>query len=174
MRMRNASHAFIFIILIAICTYIFKKMLRMFPQSAILNYVVWAAAQLKWGWDCLFIQSFCQPPPYKFNVVDGTGMWPEHDASELGARVFEGESEAVECAVCLCKIEEGEEVRYLRCNHIFHRDCLDRWLATGRNSCPLCRTQVKSAGRRLFDDRYQEVIVFDFFSGRQDRCTWLR
>nr|GMD16891.1 E3 ubiquitin-protein ligase RHA2B-like [Ipomoea batatas] len=166
MRIRNASHAFIFIILIAICTYIFKKMLRMFPQSAILNYVVWAASQLKWAWDCLFIQSFCQPPPYKFNV-DGTGMSPE-----LGARVFGGESEAVECAVCLCKIEEGEEVRDLRCNHIFHRDCLDRWLATGRNSCPLCRTQVKSTGPRLFHDRYQEVIEFDFFSGHRDRCTW--
>ncbi|XP_031100781.1 E3 ubiquitin-protein ligase RHA2B-like [Ipomoea triloba] len=167
MRMRNASHAFIFIILIAICTFIFKKMLRMFPQSAILNYVVLAASHLKLAWDCLFIQSFCPPPPYKFNV-DGTGMSPE-----LGGRVFGGESEAVECAVCLCKIEEGEEVGDLRCNHIFHRDCLDRWLATGRNSCPLCRTQVKSAaGRRLFDDRYREVIEFDFFSGRRDGCTW--
>nr|GLL32088.1 RING-H2 finger protein ATL1-like [Ipomoea trifida] len=132
----------------------------MFPQSAILNYVVWAASHLKWVWDWLLIQSFCQPPPYKFNV-DGTGMSPE-----VGARVFGGESEEVECAVCLCKIEEGEEVRDLRCNHIFHRDCLDRWLATGR-------TQVKSAAcRRLFDDRYQEVIEFDFFSGRRDRCTW--
>nr|GMD13494.1 E3 ubiquitin-protein ligase RHA2B-like [Ipomoea batatas] len=125
----------------------------MFPQSAILNYVVLAASQIKWAWDCLLIQSFCQPPPYKFNV-DGAGMSPE-----LGARVFGGESEAVECAVCLCKIEEGEEVGDLRCNHIFHRDCLDRWLATGRNSCPLCRTQVKSTGRRLFDDRYQEIIL---------------
>ncbi|XP_031100778.1 E3 ubiquitin-protein ligase RHA2B-like [Ipomoea triloba] len=159
MRMRSASQAFIFIILIAICIYIFKKMLRMFPQSAILNYVVWAASHLKWAWDCLLIQSFCH--------VDGTGMWPE-----LGARVFEGESEAEECAVCLCKIEEGEEVGDLRCNHIFHRDYLDRWLATGRNSCPLCRTQVRSAVRRLFDDRYREVIVFDFFSDRRDGCTW--
>nr|GMD21100.1 E3 ubiquitin-protein ligase RHA2B-like [Ipomoea batatas] len=162
MRIRNASHAFIFIILIAICTYIFKKMLRMFPQSAILNYVVWAASQLKWAWDCLFIQSFCQ-----FNV-DGTGMSPE-----LGARVFGGESEAVECAVCLCKIEEGEEVRDLRCNHIFHRACLNRWLGTGHITCPLCRTHVKPAAR-LFEEHLhqQEVIVFDFCSDRRDRCTW--
>nr|GMD19660.1 E3 ubiquitin-protein ligase RHA2B-like [Ipomoea batatas] len=163
MGMRNASHAFTFIILIAICTFIFKKMLRMFPQSAILNYVVWAASHLKLAWDCLFIQSFCQPPPYKFNV-DGA----------VGVRVFEGESDgAVECAVCLCKIEEGEEVRDLKCNHIFHRACLDRWLGTGRVTCPLCRTHVKPPTRRFQDDlHHQEVIVFDFCSHRRDRCTW--
>ncbi|XP_019164599.1 PREDICTED: uncharacterized protein LOC109160807 [Ipomoea nil] len=164
-------HAFIFVFLVIICTYIFKKLLQMFPQSRLLNCVVSVAAQLKWAWDCLLLQSVCQVP-YKFNIVTGI-MSPENAATEVGVRVFEGESDgAVECAVCLCKIEEGEEVRELKCNHIFHRACLDRWVGTGRNSCPLCRTHVKPAARLFGEDLHQEVIVFDFCSDRRDRCTW--
>lgn len=46
------------------------------------------------------------------------------------------------CLVCLCDYEPGDEVRQLsKCNHLFHRQCIDEWLTTGRNSCPLCRGQ---------------------------------
>ncbi|SLM40827.1 Zinc finger, RING/FYVE/PHD-type [Lasallia pustulata] len=46
------------------------------------------------------------------------------------------------CLVCLCDYELGEEVRQLtKCSHLFHRECIDEWLTTGRNSCPLCRGQ---------------------------------
>nr|GMD13493.1 E3 ubiquitin-protein ligase RHA2B-like [Ipomoea batatas] len=161
MRKAPNPHAFIFVFLLIICTYIFKKLLQMFPHSKILICVVSVAAQLKWAWDCLLSQSLCQK------------MSPENGASEVGVRVFEGESNgAVDCAVCLCKIEEGEEVRDLKCKHIFHRACLDRWLGTGRITCPLCRTHVKSPSRRFQDDLHQEVIVFDFCSHRRDRCSW--
>lgn len=44
-----------------------------------------------------------------------------------------------ECAVCLSKIEEGEEMRELRCEHHFHRVCLDRWIGYKGVTCPLCR-----------------------------------
>nr|GMD19658.1 E3 ubiquitin-protein ligase RHA2B-like [Ipomoea batatas] len=169
MRKAPNPHAFIFVFLLIICTYIFKKLLQMFPHSKILICVVSVAAQLKWAWDCLLSQSLCQFP-YKFNVVTGI-MSPENAASEVGVRVFEGESDgAVDCAVCLCKIDEGEEVRDLKCNHIFHRGCLDRWLGTGRITCPLCRTHLKPPTRLLED--HQEVIVFDFCSHRRDRCSW--
>nr|GLL32089.1 uncharacterized protein LOC109160807 [Ipomoea trifida] len=167
--MRNASNAFIFVFFVVICKFIFKKLLQMFPQSKVLNCVVSVATQLKWGWDCLLLQSLCQVP----NVSTGI-MSPENGGSEVGVRVFEGESDgAVECAVCLCKIEEGEEVRDLKCKHIFHRACLDRWLGTGHITCPLCRTHVKPASRLLEEHLHQqEVIVFDFCSDRRDRCTW--
>ncbi|XP_019164602.1 PREDICTED: RING-H2 finger protein ATL40-like [Ipomoea nil] len=170
--MRTASlHAIFFLVLLIIFTYTFKKLLRMFPQSTILNYVVFLLTQLKWSWDHLLRQSFCQFP----GAV--TGASPEVG----GVRVFEGggAKEAVECAVCLCGIEEGEEIRDLRCAHIFHRACLDRWLGTGRMTCPLCRCHVKVAaaaagggGGWVLNDLHEEAIVFDFFSDHRDRCTW--
>ncbi|KAI5783890.1 hypothetical protein DFH27DRAFT_487773 [Peziza echinospora] len=44
------------------------------------------------------------------------------------------------CLVCLSEYETGEECRSLtQCNHVFHKECIDTWLTTGRNSCPLCR-----------------------------------
>ncbi|KAI9824086.1 MAG: hypothetical protein M1832_002154 [Thelocarpon impressellum] len=52
------------------------------------------------------------------------------------------------CLVCLCDYELEEDIRQLaKCAHLYHRDCIDEWLTTGRNSCPLCREQgvVESA-----------------------------
>nr|GLL34057.1 RING-H2 finger protein ATL67-like [Ipomoea trifida] len=173
--MRPASQALSFFFLLIICTFICKKTIKMFPGSAFLNYVVFVATQLKWAWDFLLLQSFCQARPgaalFKFDVaaVSGGG------GAELGVRRFEGGAGEVECAVCLCKIEEGEEVRDLRCEHVFHKVCLDRWLGTGRSTCPLCRNHVKPPRAAALDElhRHQEVIVFDVFGGRRrDRCTW--
>lgn len=44
------------------------------------------------------------------------------------------------CLVCLEEYQLDEELRQLsQCFHAFHRKCIDEWLTTGRNSCPLCR-----------------------------------
>ncbi|KAK7610637.1 hypothetical protein JOL62DRAFT_612406 [Phyllosticta paracitricarpa] len=46
------------------------------------------------------------------------------------------------CLVCLSEYKVDEEARTLvQCGHLFHRECIDQWLTTGRNSCPLCRGQ---------------------------------
>jgi hypothetical protein len=46
------------------------------------------------------------------------------------------------CLVCLSDFERADVARKLAtCHHLFHRECIDQWLTTGRNSCPLCRTQ---------------------------------
>ncbi|XP_068658094.1 RING-H2 finger protein ATL64-like [Aristolochia californica] len=47
--------------------------------------------------------------------------------------------EEVECGVCICKISRGEEIRELRCEHLFHRHCLDGWCGYGNATCPICR-----------------------------------
>ena len=44
----------------------------------------------------------------------------------------------VNCTICL---EECSECVALKCNHTYHKDCIDKWFQTsGSNkSCPLCR-----------------------------------
>ncbi|KAG5603716.1 hypothetical protein H5410_025208 [Solanum commersonii] len=69
----------------------------------------------------------------------------DHEHNELRVTRFEhdnSEESSVECAICLCKIEDGEEVRELNCDHLFHRACLDRWMNCGRMTCPLCRNHL--------------------------------
>ncbi|KAJ9140652.1 hypothetical protein P3X46_031271 [Hevea brasiliensis] len=82
-------------------------------------------------------------------------------------------SEAIECAVCLSKIEHGEEIRESRrCSHIFHKVCLDRWIAHGHMTCPLCRGSL--APRRAISELGVQVLVFKFssFMASDDRDTW--
>ncbi|KAI9507239.1 hypothetical protein F5148DRAFT_981682 [Russula earlei] len=48
------------------------------------------------------------------------------------------------CLICLEEYNLEEDLRLLSCRHVFHKECVDRWLETGRNNCPACRTQVRS------------------------------
>ncbi|KAK4373288.1 hypothetical protein RND71_008672 [Anisodus tanguticus] len=143
----------------------------MFPRSKILNHIVYITAQFKWALNYLLLQSFSHP---YYNIISNKNATiVPHDV--LGVRHFhehDSSDSSIECAVCLCKIEEGEEVRELRCDHLFHKVCLDRWMDSGRKTCPLCRNHLKSPA--VFSELQQEVIVLDLFSGksRRNRCEW--
>ncbi|KAH3742593.1 hypothetical protein Pelo_16015 [Pelomyxa schiedti] len=41
------------------------------------------------------------------------------------------------CPVCLCEYEEGDVLKTLPCLHIYHVECIDRWLKT-KKTCPVC------------------------------------
>merc|ERR1712056_44043 len=58
-------------------------------------------------------------------------------------------STSAACAVCLANLEEGEEARGLPCEHLFHRSCIDAWLAKSRQ-CPICRQAVITSPASAF------------------------
>lgn len=45
------------------------------------------------------------------------------------------------CLICLEDYAPEEHIRVLTCKHAFHQPCVDRWLETGRNNCPACRSK---------------------------------
>ncbi|KAK7857142.1 e3 ubiquitin-protein ligase rha2b [Quercus suber] len=96
-------------------------------------------------------------------------------SEELSINLYKrkpGTSEEVECAVCLCKIGEGEEIRQLRCDHLFHRVCLDRWLGYRRLTCPLCRGSLLPC-TTITEPGVFEVLHFKYSSLTSgDRETW--
>ncbi|KAF9193408.1 hypothetical protein BGZ50_007480 [Haplosporangium sp. Z 11] len=47
--------------------------------------------------------------------------------------------DGTKCLVCMSEYEEGEDMRALKCHHGFHQECIDKWLTTGANKCPVCR-----------------------------------
>ncbi|KAH0681701.1 hypothetical protein KY289_019453 [Solanum tuberosum] len=79
-------------------------------------------------------------------------------------------SQEVECVVCLSQVEEGEEVKELTCNHIFHRVCLERWVGFGHVTCPLCRGLLKSSAIEL--GKCTLVFKFDDLCSRDKRDSW--
>lgn len=49
--------------------------------------------------------------------------------------------ESMSCAVCLSEFCDGEALRKLPCNHMFHVDCCDQWLGRSKR-CPLCMQNI--------------------------------
>ncbi|PWA56172.1 zinc finger, RING/FYVE/PHD-type [Artemisia annua] len=48
----------------------------------------------------------------------------------------------LECAVCLNEFQDHETLRLLpKCNHVFHRECIDTWLVS-HVTCPVCRADL--------------------------------
>ncbi|KAL6226058.1 hypothetical protein ACLB2K_000023 [Fragaria x ananassa] len=92
------------------------------------NFIVQIATQLSWLFNYLLLCSFAihyYEPYYEYESpaeATETTLSTVHYKSPNTAESFEEE-----CAVCLTKIEEGEEIRELRCAHLFHKACLDRW-----------------------------------------------
>ena len=46
-----------------------------------------------------------------------------------------------ECIICLDKIKRNSVITKLKCGHIFHHNCLHKWVNT-KNSCPICRDKI--------------------------------
>ena len=42
------------------------------------------------------------------------------------------------CFICLNEFKENELKRKLKCNHYFHKKCIDKWLKISAR-CPICR-----------------------------------
>ncbi|KAF9275121.1 hypothetical protein BGZ88_002535 [Linnemannia elongata] len=62
-------------------------------------------------------------------------------AQEVQAQQEEFNNGDEECAICLSDFEDGDELRHLYCNHLFHRNCVDRWLV--KNAfCPKCKRGI--------------------------------
>ncbi|KAL2234939.1 RING-H2 finger protein ATL3-like [Sesamum indicum] len=144
-------------------------MLQIMPKSLVLNYMILIATQLKWAWDYILYQSFFQPR------AAGIMLHEHVDNFRVTHYTKDAKSEELEeCAVCLCRIEEGDEVRELRCGHLFHRVCLDRWIGYGHVTCPLCRNNLKPPP--FAAELHHELVVINFYTAatrsRDDGCTW--
>ncbi|XVE98987.1 hypothetical protein REPUB_Repub03eG0157100 [Reevesia pubescens] len=120
---------------------------------------------LKWAWSILLHYSLF--PFHMPEIIAGEdfklGRCNYHSKQESG-------EEVVECAICLCNIDEDDEIRELRCDHLFHKVCLDRWIGYRRSTCPICRSCL--IPRRLVAG--MEVILFSYcsFDESSHRETW--
>lgn len=87
-------------------------------------------------------------PTYKFKMKKNKRNSENNSANIEGGivaagtekeRVISGE-DAV-CCICLAKYENNDELRELPCSHLFHKDCVDKWLKINA-LCPLCKSEV--------------------------------
>ncbi|CAA2994447.1 E3 ubiquitin- ligase RHA2B-like [Olea europaea subsp. europaea] len=72
-------------------------------------------------------------------------------------------SELQECAICRSEFVAGEKIRELKCKHMFHRHCVEKWLQEYKATCPLCRSSIVSEEilaeyRRVKNERNDSII----------------
>ncbi|XP_021297590.1 RING-H2 finger protein ATL18 [Herrania umbratica] len=57
-----------------------------------------------------------------------------------GRTADNGEVEEV-CSICLVEFEKEDVVSQLhKCRHVFHMNCIEKWLDHDQFTCPLCRS----------------------------------
>ncbi|KAB8349762.1 hypothetical protein FH972_023776 [Carpinus fangiana] len=102
--------------------------------------------------DMLLLSSLlgpAKPPVASAEEVSAAGGLFQTKVGDHGLQLVGGDplerfplAEGEKCLVCLCDFSVREVVRRLnKCKHLFHQECIDQWLTTGRNACPLCRQQ---------------------------------
>ncbi|KAK4398923.1 RING-H2 finger protein ATL18 [Sesamum angolense] len=68
----------------------------------------------------------------------------EFSNKNRGAAVNNGEEM---CSICLMEFEKVDLVNKLpRCGHLFHMECMEKWLDRCQFTCPLCRSLVLPSG----------------------------
>ncbi|KAK4341406.1 hypothetical protein RND71_039907 [Anisodus tanguticus] len=93
-------------------------------------------------------------------------------------------TEPLDCAICLSDFEHGDYGRKVEsCNHMFHENCLDKWLMHGKGqaTCPLCRgviipENMVEVHRKVEDERqaftiFEEELALILLSGLTSGCS---
>ncbi|DBA05059.1 TPA: hypothetical protein N0F65_000747 [Lagenidium giganteum] len=59
------------------------------------------------------------------------------------------------CCICLNEYEPLQDLRFLPCNHHFHKSCVDSWLVVSA-TCPTCRKSINDRGSTSSTQSYQQ------------------
>lgn len=52
-----------------------------------------------------------------------------------------------ECFICMENISDFENIKQMKCKHMFCSKCINKWLAINQ-TCPLCKTRVSNKDTR--------------------------
>ncbi|KAK3416659.1 hypothetical protein EUGRSUZ_H02426 [Eucalyptus grandis] len=56
------------------------------------------------------------------------------------------------CCICLSRYADNDELKELPCHHVFHVECIDKWLKINA-SCPLCKSEISESSGLPQSDR---------------------
>jgi E3 ubiquitin-protein ligase RHA2 len=102
-----------------------------------MKYLTLLYTHLKWVLDFLTYYPFYKLHDSHFPIIGEMYNTCNYEST------LDHSDEDLECAVCLCKIEDEDEIRVLRCDHMYHKHCLDKWVGFKNNTCPLCRESLR-------------------------------
>jgi hypothetical protein len=90
------------------------------------------------------------------NQEDVQVTMDKEDINNLPINIYNKKDE-INCSICLCDMENNDEYFDIKCKHIFHKDCILKWLEEFNYICPICRTELgKSYAHIDTDDDLEE------------------
>jgi hypothetical protein len=94
-------------------------------------------------WELAELLGQVKPPTASKEEIDKSGLEViKADSLEEYAKDGRVATNCVDrCLICLDDYVPDDDLRVLSCKHAFHQGCVDKWLQTGRNNCPACRTK---------------------------------
>ena len=118
------------------------------PEITILSLVLIILGYINFCVPCILCCCLCVSLPFLIFAIaysQGRGQTPasEEIINKLDVRKW-NDSNINECLICFQNFNSDEEVVVLPCDdkHLFHADCLKRWLRIN-NSCPICRKSIQ-------------------------------
>ena len=61
---------------------------------------------------------------------------------DLYSKNDSGKLEKPTCCICLVQMKIGDDIVLLKCQHLFHFKCLEKWIET-KEVCPFCRGKIE-------------------------------
>lgn len=68
----------------------------------------------------------------------------EQEFSKLTPIILKEMDIVEDCSICLCECTTSDKLIKLKCNHIYHRDCINKWLTQNSTKCCVCRKDTRN------------------------------
>jgi hypothetical protein len=62
-----------------------------------------------------------------------------------------------QCSICLTDLEKN--IKKLKCEHSFHENCINKWINTSINTCPLCRDTISLSKITFLPINNRPIII---------------
>ena len=86
--------------------------------------------------------------PNQNNQEDINITMDKNDIDNLKILKYSKES-LTNCSICLMDVCKDDYYYEIKCNHIFHKKCLEKWLEEYNYICPVCRTELGNSKAHL-------------------------
>ena len=74
---------------------------------------------------------------------------------DLYTKNDQGKLEKPTCCICLVPMKIGDDIVLLKCQHLFHFNCLEKWIET-KEVCPFCRGKIEFGTIKKKEDKKVE------------------
>ncbi|QGA18611.1 hypothetical protein EYB26_006296 [Talaromyces marneffei] len=64
------------------------------------------------------------------------------------------------CVVCFDPVERTQEIHELKCLHVFHKECLEKWYLRSHYTCPMCHQVFFKERERHISSPNLNFVIF--------------